>query len=385
MTAPALVNLGNWRESPYCQWAFQHVDQLIECETIKPSLAPATFDCEASDFSGLRMPDSEDNLLALEEWLQWSHTDSLMVLKEGAVAMEWFAPHCEPGQPHLLFSVSKSITGLLAGILRDKGLLSFDSKVTDYLPALHHSGYAGATVQHLLDMTVSLDFDESYLDSDGPFARYRESTGWNPPGAETEPLWLKAFLGQIPGGERSHGEVFHYLSPNSDVLGWLCEVTADMPLANALSSLLWRPMGATHGATITLDGERTPRAAGGISAVQRDLGLVGELMRKRGHINGAQVVSEAWVEETLTGGSVDAWRQGNFSHLFPQGRYHNQWYQVGSESGAFCAIGIHGQWIYVDPTQATTIVKLSSQPQPVIEPMDFALLRGFELMSGFID
>ena len=46
----------------------------------------------------------------------------------------------------------------------------------------------------------------------------------------------------------------------------------------------------------------------------------------------------------------------------PRGRYRGKWYATGNERGAFCAIGIHGQWIYIDPTSEVTIVKLSSQP-----------------------
>src|SRR3546814_12180303 len=57
------------------------------------------------------------------------------------------------------------------------------------------------------------------------------------------------------------------------------------------------------------------------------------------------------------------------------------WYVVGNRHGAFCAIGIHGQWIYVDPAAEMVIAKQSSQPLPVDEPMDFLLLAGFDAIA----
>ena len=59
-----------------------------------------------------------------------------------------------------------------------------------------------------------------------------------------------------------------------------------------------------------------------------------------------------------------AWRQGSFASWLPNGKYHNKWYQAGNVSGACFSIGIHRQWLYVDPLRETVIAKFSSQPQP---------------------
>ncbi|HZT20737.1 MAG TPA: hypothetical protein VFA23_15105 [Dongiaceae bacterium] len=65
----------------------------------------------------------------------------------------------------------------------------------------------------------------------------------------------------------------------------------------------------------------------------------------------------------------------------PKARYRSQWYALGNESGAFAAIGIHGQWIYVDPAAELTIAKLSSQPLPVDEAADRLLLAAFDSLA----
>ena len=63
-------------------------------------------------------------------------------------------------------------------------------------------------------------------------------------------------------------------------------------------------------------------------------------------------------------GNREAWRKGNDAHVFPEGRYRSCWYDVGDDRGSFCAIGIHGQWIWIDPVSRIVLVKMSSRPAP---------------------
>ncbi|HEV8390478.1 MAG TPA: 6-aminohexanoate hydrolase, partial [Dongiaceae bacterium] len=65
----------------------------------------------------------------------------------------------------------------------------------------------------------------------------------------------------------------------------------------------------------------------------------------------------------------------------PAGRYRSQWYIIGNDSGAYCAIGIHGQWIYIDPKAEMVIAKLSSQPLPLDEATDRLLLAAFAAIA----
>jgi hypothetical protein len=88
------------------------------------------------------------------------------------------------------------------------------------------------------------------------------------------------------------------------------------------------------------------------------------------------------MSDTLTGGSAEAWRQGNFSSWLPNGKYRNKWYQVGNVSGACFAIGIHGQWLYVDPRRETVIAKFSSQPQPTNDATKHLNLALFEAIAA---
>ena len=101
---------------------------------------------------------------------------------------------------------------------------------------------------------------------------------------------------QKPDGQQ-HGELFHYVSTNTDVLGWVYERACDQPYADIVSEYLWQPLGAEHDAYITVDAHNAMRAAGGICVTPRDLARFGEMIRRRGVANGRQVVPGAWIDD----------------------------------------------------------------------------------------
>jgi hypothetical protein len=97
-------------------------------------------------------------------------------------------------------------------------------------------------------------------------------------------------------------------------------------------------------------------------------------------------VPESWIDDIVANGDAAAWRRGRAAgSVLPDGRYRSQWYSVGDDHGAFCAIGIHGQFIYVDPTTTVVIAKLSSQPLPLDEAMEGAQLAAFGAIARGLD
>jgi CubicO group peptidase (beta-lactamase class C family) len=375
------TKLDNWREPENSQYSFQNMQDLIACANISDPLPSASGKKANNLAAAPDMQATDGNQVSFETWLESSHTDGMLVLLRGEPVLRWHAPHYNPANPHVVFSVSKSITAVLAGILQDVGKLDLEAPVQEYITEIASSGYGRCTVRHLLDMTAAIDFDESYLDKTGQFARYRSSTGWNPviPGFENETL--RTFLADMKASGDPHGEVFKYLSPNSDLLGWVCENAAGMSYNEALAKYLWCPMGGTERAMVTIDQAGTARAAGGICATLDDLARIGELLRLDGQANNRTVVSADWVSDTRQGGDRQAWLKGDFIELLPNGKYRNKWYQVGNDSEAFAAIGIHGQWIYVDPLHEMTLVKLSSQPKPLMMELDLNQLVGFDRLG----
>jgi CubicO group peptidase (beta-lactamase class C family) len=375
------VLLGNWREHPFNRWSFQNVGELIP--TARVTAASGVGEAAKQDVDGLL--DEKITLAGASEtvaaFLARSDTDALTVMKGGKIVGDWFAPHMDFGARHIVFSISKSLTAIVAGILEGEGIFDPEAPVTRYLPEAAGSAYAEATVRHVLDMTVSLDFDEAYLDPESAFARYRRATLWNPGGGDES---LTRFILTLQRLAEPHGQTFRYRSPNSDLLGILLERASGQRFVDLMREKLWLPLGAVGEASIGVDMEGTARTAGGISVTPSDLARVGEMMRQGGVANGRRIVPEAWVEDTTSAGSAAAWQRGEMVHLFPKGRYRNKWYQTGAESGAFCGIGIHGQWLYVDPATEVVIAKMSSQPEPVNDPLDAEIVAFFEALSRIV-
>lgn len=383
---PTDTDLGNWRTPPHSQWAFQHVRELIPTANIAADAGGGhTFSEQRIDLDNLAFDGVHDDKWTVAAMMSKSDTDAFVVLHEGAIAFEWFRGGDSMDQPHIVFSVSKSITAALVGILIDRGVLDPGERVAYYLPEVNRCVYGECTLRHVLDMTVAMAFEEIYLGEDSDYARYRTATGWNPPstamtGGEV-PSDLKSFLLTLRPSGKPHGHTFEYLSPNSDLLGWVIEAVTGEPVATLLSRELWQPVGAKHDAYITVDRLGAPRTAGGICATPYDLARFAEMMRCEGCYNDRQIVSSQWLADTLHAGDHAAWQRGTFSHVAPHGRYRNQWYQTGNENGAFFAVGIHGQWLYIDPKAAVTIVKLSTQCEPLSDPLDLAMLRGFDAIA----
>lgn len=380
---PDELNLSNWRQQGNGRWAFHHVREIIPSEPIYRGKRSSELVRSPLDaINQVSTPGLDGADWSLQQWLEVSSSDALLVAHRGELVHEWYVDEDIAENPHIVFSVSKSITALLAGVLVEQGLLDPAQPVIEYIPKLANSGYRDATVQQVLDMVVRIDFVEDYLATSGKFIEYRTSTGWHPCAVDAIDQNLHDFLCSLQRAEGDHGEVWQYRSPNSDLLGWILERVSGERLAALMSNYLWQPMGAEKNAYITVDRKGAPRTAGGICVVPRDLLRIGELVRLRGFANGQQVIPASWVEDCSDGGNPEAWQRGESAKEFTAGSYRNKWYQTGDEHRAMLAIGIHSQWIYVNPVTEVTIVKLSSQDEPLRLDLDEINLQAFTNISA---
>jgi CubicO group peptidase (beta-lactamase class C family) len=269
--------------------------------------------------------------------------------------------------PHILMSVSKSLLGLLAGILVARGLLDVDAPATRYIPELQGSAFEGTTVRHLLDMRSGLDFDEDYLATSGAIVEYRKATNWNPLGPDDRPSDLRSFLPTLRDRSAPHGGRFNYVSPCTDLMGWIVERAAGRRYADLMSEFLWKPMGAAHPAYITVDRLGAPRCAGGMCVTAADLARVGQLLVQGGRRGDRQIVPEAWIDDIERAGDPCAWQAGSFAEFYPgrEMHYRSKWYIERGASPLTFGMGIHGQNLFVDRARELVVAKLSSQPLPI--------------------
>ncbi len=369
------INLDNWKDFPYSSHTFQNVGQLIPEHVIEgvSSFTPAIA-LDPSLTSREYM--IAGRLQVGSEFLQESYTDALLITMSGTIVADYYSNSMDLHSPHLTFSVSKSITGIVAGIVLKKFGVHADTKISTIIDGTNGGAYADATIRNLLDMTVSLDFEESYASKEGVYARYRQAMLWMPrsDGSNYSEEDLERFILSLPKAEVEHGFRFSYMSPNADLLGLVVQKVSGRPLAQLISEELWKPLGCGS-ATITIDEKEMARTAGGLSCSIYDLGLVGELMRNGGIHNGVSLLDPMWVVDTFANGDYEAWGRGEFFESFPKGAYRNQWYSIGD--GELCAIGIHGQWIYINTAKEIVISKFSCQPKADDDELDRKTLDFF--------
>jgi CubicO group peptidase (beta-lactamase class C family) len=300
--------------------------------------------------------EAHDGPVLLSDLLRDRQRDALVVVSDGLIVLEWLAPGVRTGEQHLLFSVTKSVTGTVACALASRGLLDLAAAAADVVPEVAGSALADATIRQLMDMEASFSFVEDY--SPGPdITAYRNAAGSYPapPGAPA----LKEYLAtREPDGP--HGERFRYLSPTIDLLGWACANAAGTTWAEAVERYLWQPSGAEGSAHVTLDREGTPRAAGGMSALPRDLARFGLLVAERR----TDVVSEQLIDDILHGGHREQWARGDFASTWPEGAYRAGWYAPNIDPDVVLGVGIHGQMLYVDLRRQVVVALLSSWSDP---------------------
>jgi CubicO group peptidase (beta-lactamase class C family) len=309
--------------------------------------------------------------LDLKDFLQATYTDAMVVLHKGRKVFEHYAGGTTAETPHILMSVSKSMLGLLAGILAGQKILDVEKPVTHYVPEVARTAYRGATVRQLLDMRAGIEWDENYLATSGPIVEYRKATGWNALGPGEQASDLLSFYQSLKTS-REHGGKFDYISPNTDLLGIVIERAAGRRYAELMSEHLWQPIGARTSAYITVDRLGAPRTAGGMCVTAEDLARVGLALAEGG------VVPPAWIEDIATQGSRQAWDAGSMVEYFrglPMS-YRSKWYVLHEDAPLLFGFGIHGQNLFLDRRNALVVAKLSSQPLPMDAGMIGATLRG---------
>ncbi len=358
MTRPTLAN---WLLPEHTFWSLRHVRELIPT---------AQIDCaaKARPLTKANKPELGDIVIAahqgatkISDYLLATNTDSLTVAKGENLVFEWLAPGVSDVEPHLIFSVTKSVTGMLVGALVAEGLLDVDALVKKYVPEIADSGFGDATVRNLLDMAASYQFEEDYTPGPDVIA-YRHSVGWYP--APIGAPNLHDFIASRKK-EGEHGKKFRYMSPTTDLVGWVIEAASGMPYAQALAKYIWTKIGTEAPAHITVDRQGSPRAAGGLSVIPRDLVRFGMMIRD----GGMGAIDPAFLADVYENGSTEQWETGDFKDFFAKGTYRSFCYKPGEDPGVVMGIGIHGQMLYVDRPRGVVVAKQSSWPNPDSEEM----------------
>lgn len=355
------VTLANWRSAPFSSWAFRNIGRLMPVTDIANDPAAVwTLRDQPRSLEGFRLATPEREL-GFSDFLAATATDAIVVLKDGVVVAESYAEGMGPHSRHIIMSATKSVVGLIAGILAEGGLIDIDAEVGSYVPEVAATAYHGATIRQLLDMRGGVVFDVAHQRA------YDAATHWLPTAPGAPPPDLHAFFTGISLPARPHDGPFRYVSANTDLLGWAMERAAGESFAALTSRLFWGPVGAEDAAFITVDGRGAPRCTGGFCATARDLARIGQLVLEGGRREGHAIVPAAWIEDIGANGDEKAWARGEFAMSFGRRpmHYRSGWYVTRNDPKLLFAMGIHGQNLFVDPDGRMVVAKLSSQHEPV--------------------
>ena len=385
---PTEVTLDNWQSASHLHWTFQHVADFLPTAVIGRGVGPVAELPVATDQAGLSEIPLDDKTngrrTTVGDVMAATATDGWIVVHQGRVLAEQYYSGMTPDTSHLLMSVSKSLVGMVAGNLVSNGVLDVEAELTHYVPALAASGYAGATVRHLLDMRSGIAFSEDYLNPMAEVRLLEQAIGWAPRTVPELPTTMYDYLVTLRQAS-PHGGPFHYRSCETDILGWICEAVGGLRMPELMSAVLWSRLGAENNATIGVDAVGTGMFDGGINACLRDLVRFGSLYLHGGtSMTGEQVVAPSWIADTVDGGidSRDAFAASPDDNRMPGGMYRNQcWFPHPGNNVLLC-LGIHGQMIYVNRAAGLVAAKLSSWPLPQDAGKLFPTIAAFDEIAA---
>jgi len=374
--------------APFNRWSYQHMRMFYPSASVpaadKPVPLSKTIDWNFEDGVKITEPGTGATK-TLADFLKETWADAIVVIRGDQIVYEKYLNGMNPNQPHQLMSVTKSFGGLLGLMAVEEGRLKETDLVTKYVPELKKAGaFDGATFGQVLDMTNSMDFTEDYADPKSGIRTYGAVLGWTAKveGVEYPESLYKYLVTLKIDKKHKHGEIFHYQTPKTDVVNWVTNRVNNESFQEALYEKVWSKIGTEGETYVLLDTNAVLVAGGGLNATPYNLARFAIMMKNGGKFNGEQVVPEAVVDKIAKGGSIKAFDNGPDSddvvHKKGEWSYRAQWWVKHTKGmEAFMAIGIHGQWIYIDRNHDIAIVKLSSMPPSKDTYLDGYNLEGF--------
>jgi CubicO group peptidase (beta-lactamase class C family) len=282
--------------------------------------------------------------------LERTYTNALLVLKDGRIVSETYRNGSNEHTRFVGWSMTKSITSVLIGCALAEGRIdALDTPIARYLPELAEGGYARASILDVMEMRSGVDYEERY-DFENPGA-----AATNHIATLVRNTARFADAAKTLRSIHRPGEHFQYKTIDTAVLGWLVERVTGGSVAAYTARCLWEPLGAESDGFYIMDGAPgvgREFSGAGFNATLRDYARFGQMMLDGGVARGRRIVSEDWVRLSTQPRHAEDTRRGG---------YGLQWWTIGS-SDAYSAIGLQGQYIYVDPASRTVVVKLSYFP-----------------------
>ena len=289
----------------------------------------------------------------LAAFLDRTVTTGLLVVHRGNIVHEEYRLGAGETSSFTSWSVAKSVLSALIGIAVEEGQIeSIRDPIGRYVPALAGSAYESVPIEDALTMSSGVAFDEDY---DNPLSDVNMLFITFATGAPME-----ATLAELES-LREPGSFNDYISSDSIALGLVLEGATGLPLDEYLETRLWGPMGAEADAfwSTSRAGQVLPLCC--LNATLRDYARFGRLYLEGGARGDLQILPPNWIEASVKPTAPHLQPGDNPASSWTFG-YGYKWWIPEAPQGDFLAIGIWGQYVYVDPLREVLVVKASADP-----------------------
>ncbi|WP_396588827.1 serine hydrolase domain-containing protein [Bermanella sp. R86510] len=295
----------------------------------------------------------QDKPRSMQAFIEDTSTTALLVVKGNTITFEDYYQGTDEFDTRISWSMAKSYLSALFGIAVEEGhITDLNAPVTDYVPSLKNSGYDGVSIKNVLQMSSGVHFDEDYGDFNSDINRFGRIMALG--GSFDD------FAASLAKDEsRPQGTFMHYVSIDTHVLGMVLRAATGQSIAEYFDEKLWSKLGTERDAIYITDSTGEPMVLGGLNLISRDYARMGVVYRDYGRLRQEQIVPQQWIEDSIT---PDA------PHLIPGKRdnastnfgYGYQWWLPENPDEEFLALGIYGQYIYINRKHDVVIVKNSA-------------------------
>lgn len=343
---------------------FRNIDRLFSTRIVENGSSVYALPDRDKAITTLKI-ESNGRRYDLYDYLALNRVSGLLAIKDGEIAYETYQLGNTEKTRWMSMSIAKSITATLIGAAIKDGYISgLDAQLVDYIPALAGSAYEGVTVQQVLQMTSGAGWNETYTDRSSDRRALLEAQIAQAPGGMLE---VMANLPRVA----TPGSRWNYSTGETQVAAELLHAAIKRPISEYLTEKIWANMGMESKANWWLESPDGIEVGGsGFSATLRDYGRFGQFLLAEGIVNGEPVLPEGWVKRSSQPNVIDGEEIEYGFMLWPEmnaeGSIHED---------AFEAVGIFGQFIYVNPRENVVIVVWSARSKPeastVIAEADF--------------
>jgi len=368
-------------------WYMQHAREVSPTADVSSRRQPVlALPEEPLDLDAVRVGKADGTAWTVREMLDGACVEGILVMRAGRIVYERYLRGMTAETPHLSQSITKAVASCVVAGLVEDGSLAVDDAVAAHVPELAHSAYSDATVRHLLDMTVGISYEDELDRPQYDGARLCRLQGVQPALADDEPGSAYDFA-TTTRKEGEHGALFHYVSLNTIVLGWVMERATGLSVPELFRRRLWGKLGAEHDAYLLLDGAGSAQLDGGLACSLRDLARFGLMLAQGGRLAGVQVVPEGWLDDVRRNGdkaafaaAAETWGDaGDYAGCSYRSCF---WVRELADHTVFSAVGWLGQRVYVNQEAGVVIAMFSSPPPDLYEQWGAHVFQSCEDLAG---